>query len=74
MNRDREYKDLMAELADTPKGLELTVNHALKRKKTSHQNRRAFEIRIGSLWEDSGIEKIGRGGQLVSVTDGCSGK
>lgn len=49
MNRDREYKDLMAELADTPKGLELTVNHALKRKKTSHQNRRAFEIRIGSL-------------------------
>ena len=49
MNRNEEYKALLAELEQTPEELENTVQRALKRKNTSRKKRRAWVISCGSL-------------------------
>ena len=49
MNRNEEYKALLAELEQTPEELENTVQRALKRENTSRNKRRAWVISCGSL-------------------------
>ena len=49
MNRNEEYKVLLAELEQTPEELENTVQNALKRKRTLQKKRRALGISCGSL-------------------------
>ena len=49
MNRNEEYKALMAELEQTPEELENTLQIALKRENTSQKKRRAWAISCAGL-------------------------
>ena len=49
MNRNQEYEALLAELSNTPKELETTVNKAMKRINTSQKKRRVWGASLGSL-------------------------
>ena len=49
MNRNEEYKALLAELEQVPKQLDTTVEQAMKRQNTSQKKRRTWAISCGSL-------------------------
>ena len=49
MNRNEEYKALLAELEQVPKQLDTTVEQAMKRQNTSQKKRRGWVISCASL-------------------------